>query len=77
MELWLPNGDFLIARNKELLEVSPGGTRRFATLPDYSYWFRWSPDGQLLRFTVSETKGSTSIWEVSSSGGTPHRVFRS
>ncbi len=72
---WLPNGDFLMARNNELLEVSPGGTRRFATLPDYSYWFRWSPDGQVLRFTVSETKGSTSIWEVPSSGGNPHRVF--
>jgi serine/threonine protein kinase/Tol biopolymer transport system component len=72
---WLPNGDFLMARNNELLEVSPGGTRRFATLPDYSYWFRWAPDGQVLRFSVSESKGSTSIWEVSSSGGNPHRVF--
>ena len=72
---WLPNGDFLMARSNELLEVSPGGTRRFATLPDYSYWFRWSPDGQVLRFTVSETNGATSMWEVSSSGGTPHRVF--
>jgi Tol biopolymer transport system component len=72
---WLPNGDFLMARNNELLEVSPGGTRRFATLPDYSYWFRWSPDGQVLRFTVSEAKGGTSVWELSSSGGTPHRVF--
>ncbi len=72
---WLPNGNFLMARNNELLEVSPGGTRRFATLPDYSYWFRWSPDGQVLRFTVSEANGATSMWEVSSSGGTPHRVF--
>ncbi len=72
---WLPNGDFLIARNNELLEVSPGGTRRFAALPDYSYWFRWSPDGQALRFTVSESKGTNAIWEVSSSGGNPHRVF--
>jgi eukaryotic-like serine/threonine-protein kinase len=72
---WLPNGDFLMARNNELLQVSPGGTRRFATLPDYSYWFRWSPDGQVLRFSVSETKGGTSMWELSSSGGTPHRVF--
>jgi Tol biopolymer transport system component len=72
---WLPNGDVLLARNKELLQVSPGGTRKFASLPDYSYWFRWSPDGQLLRFTVSENNGTNSIWEVSSSGGNPHRVF--
>jgi serine/threonine protein kinase/Tol biopolymer transport system component len=72
---WLPNGDFLIARNNELLQVSPGGTRKFASLPDYAYWFRWSPDGQALRFTVSESKGTNSIWEVSSSGGNLHRVL--
>ena len=72
---WLPNGDFLIARDNELLQVSPGGTRRFAALPDYAYWFRWSPDGQALRFTVSDSKGTQAIWEVSSSGGNPHRVF--
>jgi eukaryotic-like serine/threonine-protein kinase len=72
---WLPNGDLLIARNNELLEVSAGGARRFGALPDYSYWFRWSPDGQALRFTVSESKGNTSLWELSSSGGNPHRVF--
>ena len=72
---WLPNGNFLIARNNELLEISPSGTRRFAALPDYSYWFRWSPDGQALRFTVSESKGTTSLWELSSSGGNLHRVF--
>jgi len=72
---WLPNGDFLIARNNELLEVSPGGTHHFTSLPDFSYWFRWSPDGQTLRFTVSETAGTNSIWEVPSTGGNPHRVF--
>ena len=73
--IWMPNGDFLVARNKELLEVAPGGTRHFATLPDYSYWFRWSPDGQTLRFTVSESKGVHSIWEVASGGGNAHRVW--
>jgi serine/threonine protein kinase/Tol biopolymer transport system component len=71
---WMSNGDFLIARNNELLEVSPSGTRKFADLPAYSYWFRWSPDGQALRFTVSEAKGSPSIWELSSSGGNLHRA---
>jgi eukaryotic-like serine/threonine-protein kinase len=71
---WSPNGTVLIARSNELLEFSPGGTRRFGPLPDYSYWFRWSPDGRALRFTVSEARGS-SVWELSSSGGNLHRVF--
>ncbi|HXP17542.1 MAG TPA: LpqB family beta-propeller domain-containing protein, partial [Terriglobales bacterium] len=65
---WMPNGDFLIARDNQLLEVSPNGTRRLAELPDYSYWFRWSPDGQLMRFTLTDSKKPNSIWELSSSG---------
>jgi len=72
---WLPNGNFLIARNKELLEVYPAGTRKFATLPGYSYWFRWSPDGQVLRFTASESNEKNSIWELPASGGNPNRVL--
>ena len=74
---WLPNGNFLMARNSELLEVSPGGTRRFATLPDYAYWFRWSPDGQVLRFSVSESNGATSMWEVSQAAALRTVCFRS
>jgi Tol biopolymer transport system component len=69
---WMPNGDLLIARNNELVELSPNGARRFATLSDYSYWFRWSPDGQVLRFTATDPRKPNSIWEVPSSGGTPH-----
>ena len=72
---WMPNGDFLIARNNELLEIAPGGTRHFAKLPAYSYWFRWSPDGQTLRFTVHESNGPFSLWEVSSGGGNPRRSW--
>lgn len=71
---WLPNGDVLIAHdNSELVEVSPSGTRKFASLPNFSYWFRWSPDGHVLRFTVSELSGNRSTWELSSNGGEPHR----
>jgi eukaryotic-like serine/threonine-protein kinase len=71
---WLPNGNVLIAHdNNELVEVSPSGTRKFASLPGFSYWFRWSPDGHSLRFTVSELTGNRSTWELSSNGGEPHR----
>jgi serine/threonine protein kinase len=72
---WLPNGNFLIASNNELVEISHSSAHKFATLPDYSYWFRWSPDHQVIRFTVSEEKGTHSLWELSSSGGVPHRIF--
>jgi len=65
---WMPNGDFLIARDNQLLELSPNATRRLAELPDYSYWLRWSPDGQLMRFTVTDSRKPNSIWELSASG---------
>jgi len=70
---WLPNGDVLIAHDNELVEISPSSTRKFASLPDFSYWYRWSPDGNSLRFTVSAINGNRSIWELSSKGGEPHR----
>jgi serine/threonine protein kinase len=73
--IWQPNGNLLIAHNNELSEISPGGAQKFAALPDFSFWFRRSPDGQALRFTVSETNGPQTLWELSSSGGNLHRVF--
>ncbi|HTS35066.1 MAG TPA: protein kinase [Candidatus Solibacter sp.] len=72
---WLSNGDFLVASNNELQQISSTGSRNFAHLPDYSYWFRWSPDGRLLRFSTSETKTTTTIWEMPAGGGTARRLF--
>ncbi len=68
---WLPSGDFLLARNNELLDISPSGSRHFGSLPNYSYWFRWSPDGKQLRFTSSVQGQGNSIWELPASGGDP------
>jgi len=72
---WLPNGEFLIARNNELVRISAAGTQHFASLADFSYWFRWSPDGKALRFTLGANNAPNSLWELSSSGGNPHRVL--
>jgi Tol biopolymer transport system component/DNA-binding winged helix-turn-helix (wHTH) protein len=74
--VWMPNGDLLVSRQYELQIVSKnGGTRKFASTNGLPYWFRWSPDGKILRFTTAETGKGPSIWEVSSEGGTPHRLF--
>jgi eukaryotic-like serine/threonine-protein kinase len=73
---WLPNGDFLIARNNELLDISPSGSRHFASLPNFAYWFRWSPDGKQLRFTSSVLGLNTNnIWELPANGGDPHPML--
>ncbi|MGA8313738.1 MAG: protein kinase [Terriglobales bacterium] len=72
---WMPNGNLLIARNDEVVEIGPGGTRKFASVPDLSYWFRWSPDGRALRFTRSPLKGPNSIWEMASDGSNLHPIL--
>jgi len=72
---WMPSGDLLIAQKGELVQVGTAGTRKFATLPDYSYWLRWSPDGQTLRFVVSQSNGPQGIWEISREGTGLHRLL--
>lgn len=72
---WMPNGDLWIARSGEFLEIGPGGTRKLASVPELSYWFRWSPDGRALRFTRSTAKGANSIWEIAPDGSSLHPLL--
>jgi serine/threonine protein kinase/Tol biopolymer transport system component len=74
---WMPNGDLLISHGNELVIVgrSGGSPRRFATVGDTSssaYWLRWSPDGRVLRFSMTSASVS-SIGEVSADGSNLHR----
>jgi Tol biopolymer transport system component len=63
---WTPNRDLLVAHGTEVLIGGSGGSaRKFGEFGDMNgapYWFRFSPDGRLLRFTVSGQTSST-IWE--------------
>ena len=62
---WMPNGNLLLAQGNDLVEVGPGGRRKFASLQDFSYRFRWSPGGEVLRFTLSPRNGDNFLAEVS------------
>ncbi len=72
---WMTNGNLLIARHDEFVEVGPNGTRKLASVPELSYWFRWSPDGRVLRFTRSAAKGTNTIWEVLPDGNHLHSLL--
>src|SRR5262249_52085763 len=50
------------------------GLRKFASLPGYSYRFRWSPDGRVLRFTISPDKGPNYLAEIVGAGSS-RRLF--
>jgi Tol biopolymer transport system component/tRNA A-37 threonylcarbamoyl transferase component Bud32 len=75
---WMPNGDLLVAREGELQTVNPASnsSRKLVTLPDFAFWFRWSPKGDVVRFTVSESKRNAyEIWEVAAGGSNLHRLL--
>jgi eukaryotic-like serine/threonine-protein kinase len=74
---WMPNGDLLVAHGSDLQVVNPetNAAHKFATLPDFSYWLRWSPDGRALRFTAT-VPTARQIWEVAADGSRMHRLLQ-
>ncbi len=75
---WMPNGDLLISHERQLWVVPKGGgaPRKFADPGSFCWWFRWSPDGKILRFTRNEpaTSGNDQ-WEVSADGKNLRRLL--
>jgi len=73
---WMPNGDMLVAHGSDLqvVNLETNAAHKFATLPDFTYWLRWSPDGRALRFTVTLPTGYQ-IWEVAADGSHLHRLL--
>lgn len=76
---WAPDGKSLAyAEGRDLYIAKADGTesRKLATLPYSALDVRWSPDGRLLRFEIWDTSTwSYSLWEISSDGFRPHRLF--
>jgi Tol biopolymer transport system component/predicted Ser/Thr protein kinase len=76
---WSPNGEQIIyARGNELFVAKSDGSdsRRLATLAGPASWPRLSPNGKVLRFTMSDLKTSSqSLWEVGSDGTGLHRLL--
>jgi len=50
-------------------------TRQLVTVDGRPFWPRWSPDNRRLRFTVRDTTGSDSLWEVGADGANPHPLL--
>jgi serine/threonine protein kinase/Tol biopolymer transport system component len=71
---WMPNGDLLFSHGSQLMVSTGGKTRKLADVTGAPYWFRFSPDGHIFRFTISD-RTSISLWECSADGGTPHRLL--
>jgi WD40 repeat protein len=75
---WSPDGTRICyVHGNQVYVGNAGGTesKSIASLPGEPSWPRWSPDGARIRLTVQDAKGTTSLWEVSSSGENLHAVL--
>ena len=77
--LWGERAETIVYCNgHDLYVVNRDGSNRrnFATVSGYVESLRWSPNKQLLRFTMNTRAmgGTSSIWEVSASGTGPREI---
>ncbi len=76
---WSPDGQEIIYANAaDLYLAKSDGTesRKLVTVGGSPYQIRWSPDGQVLRFTMFDPKSnSNSLWEVKSDGTNLHPLL--
>ncbi|HXZ20572.1 MAG TPA: protein kinase [Candidatus Acidoferrales bacterium] len=72
-----PSGKFLYASGNALFLAADDGSNseKVATVAGVPYAPRWSPDGQVLRFTLYSENGSDSIWQVSADGTNLHPLL--
>ena len=75
---WMPNGDLLVAHENQfrVIPKEGGAPRKFAEPGEFSWWFRWTPDGKALSFTRQDPKtGTQEQWQVSADGTDMHRLL--
>ena len=68
---WSTDGQRVVyAYGKDLYVAGEDGAnkRKIVTAAGLASSPRWSPDGKVIRFTVSETENSASLWEVAENG---------
>ncbi|HEX3435461.1 MAG TPA: winged helix-turn-helix domain-containing protein [Pseudacidobacterium sp.] len=76
---WMPDGQHILyAAGNALFAAREDGqeNQQLITLPGRAFWLRWSPDGQLLRFTVLDPdSGAPSLWEYNVSNKKIRRLL--
>ncbi|MGA8311770.1 MAG: protein kinase, partial [Terriglobales bacterium] len=68
---WSEDGQIVFTRDHDLFVCKSDGTdrRKLATVTGLPVWPRWSPSGNVLRFTQHDPNNdSSSLWEVSADG---------
>lgn len=77
---WMPDGkSILYAAGNQLIinRLRDGASSSFAKLPGRAFWLRWSPDGELLRFTLLDPIAHTmGLWEATRDGKTVRPILK-
>ena len=76
---WFLDGERIVYASGRALNVvkrDGTGSRQLVATTGTPSWMRWSPDGQLLRFTVTDPQTkATSLWEVGADGSGLHPLL--
>jgi len=80
---WSPDGRMLVyTQGHELELANADGTesRTLHTASGGAFWPAWSPDGSLIRFSVTDssagsTTGVNSLWQISADGSNLHQLL--
>lgn len=76
---WFPSGKTVLYSAKGVLystNINGSTSHRLFKVPGNAYWFRWSPNGKELRFTVlNENNERLSLWQVDAGSDHPHQLF--
>jgi eukaryotic-like serine/threonine-protein kinase len=76
---WFPDGERIVYASGRALHVAKSdgtGSRQLVAVNGTPSWMRWSPDGNFLRFTVTDPQTqATSLWEVRADGSHLHPLL--
>jgi Tol biopolymer transport system component/DNA-binding winged helix-turn-helix (wHTH) protein len=66
--VWMPDGEsvlFAVGDSLDVIRLADGTVTPLTTLPGRAFRMRWSPDGDLLRFTLLDPLAHTSsLWQI-------------
>ena len=76
---WTPDGSHIIySYQHKIAIVNEDGSdpHTIAEIPGSAAWFRYSPDGRLIRFSIlQDTENLSSLWEMRADGTNLHQLL--